>query len=59
MFTLFLIAIAAFWAAIGVLLARWLKQAGYNKPFAFKGRNLGAQDLAQDQSGMRGMMGGY
>lgn len=22
------------------MLARWLKQAGYNKPFAFKGKNI-------------------
>jgi hypothetical protein len=40
MFTLFIIAIAVFWAAIGVMIARWLKQAGYNKPFAFEGKNL-------------------
>jgi hypothetical protein len=40
MFTLFIIAIAVFWAGIGVMIARWLKQAGYNKPFTFKGKNL-------------------
>lgn len=37
-FTLFLIAVAAFWAFIGLKLAQWLKQSGHSKPF--KGRQV-------------------
>lgn len=37
-FTLFIILLAAFWAFIGVMLAKWLRQAGHAKPF--KGRNI-------------------
>jgi hypothetical protein len=35
-FSLLLVLIAAFWLVIGVMLAKWLKQAGHTKPF--KGR---------------------
>jgi hypothetical protein len=39
-FTLIVLALALFWATIGVMLARWLKQAGYAKPLKFKGKEL-------------------
>lgn len=35
-FSLLIILVAAFWLVIGVMLAKWLKQAGHTKPF--KGR---------------------
>ncbi|KAH5968401.1 hypothetical protein HBI87_050870 [Parastagonospora nodorum] len=40
MFIPLILLLAAFWAAIGVLLARWLKQAGYARPLKFTGRDL-------------------
>jgi hypothetical protein len=39
----FILLVAAAWAAVGVLLAKYLKQAGYNKPL--KGRHLDARDI--------------
>lgn len=38
LFTLFVIALAAFWAFIGLKLAQWLKQSGHSHPF--KGRQV-------------------
>lgn len=35
--------LAAAWAVVGILLARWLKQAGHNKPF--KSRHLEDREL--------------
>ena len=32
----FLLLVAAAWAAVGVLLARWLKQSGHARPFKRK-----------------------
>ena len=32
----FVLILAAAWAAVGILLARWLKQAGHAKPFKGK-----------------------
>ncbi|KAF2033532.1 hypothetical protein EK21DRAFT_58432 [Setomelanomma holmii] len=39
----FLLLVAAAWAVVGILLARYLKQAGYNKPI--KGRSLDASEI--------------
>jgi hypothetical protein len=36
-FILLILLLAIFWATIGIMLAKWLKQAGYTKPF--KGRD--------------------
>lgn len=38
-----LLLLAAAWALIGILLARWLKQAGHTKPF--KGREWTGREL--------------
>lgn len=38
-----IIVLALAWTAVGVLLARWLKQAGHNRPF--RGRDWQARDL--------------
>ena len=40
-----LLLLAAFWALIGLLLARYFKQAGYQRPFSFKGRDLQDRDI--------------
>lgn len=37
-FSLLIILLAAFWLVIGVMLAKWLRQAGHTKPF--KGRDI-------------------
>lgn len=38
LFTIFVVALAAFWAFIGLKLAQWLKQSGHSKPL--KGRQV-------------------
>lgn len=43
LFLPFLLVLAAAWAVVGILLARWLKQAGHNKPF--KGKEWSSRDL--------------
>ncbi|KAH9882952.1 hypothetical protein J1614_000318 [Plenodomus biglobosus] len=48
-FIIFVVILAMTWATIGVLLARWLKQAGHTKPF--KGRELSSHDLYGGGSG--------
>ncbi|KAH7371954.1 hypothetical protein BKA66DRAFT_468921 [Pyrenochaeta sp. MPI-SDFR-AT-0127] len=39
----FAIILAGVWAFVGILLARWLKQAGHTKPF--KGKDWSETDL--------------
>lgn len=39
----FLIIIAVAWTVVGILLAKWLKQAGHARPF--KGRELSGRDV--------------
>lgn len=39
----FVLILALVWAAVGVLLARWLKQSGHAKPF--KGKEWTSRDL--------------
>jgi hypothetical protein len=51
--------LAAAWAVIGVLLAKWLKQAGYTRPF--KGRQWRDSELYGDGVGfgrVKGVRGG-
>ncbi|CBX96967.1 predicted protein [Plenodomus lingam JN3] len=64
-FVPFVLVLALAWAAVGILLARWLKQAGYAKPL--KGRDLSSRDLygggagygrMGDQGGLRGQVHG-
>jgi glucokinase len=38
LFTLLLVFLAVFWAVIGLMIAKWLKQAGHTKPF--EGRDI-------------------
>jgi hypothetical protein len=39
----FLVIVALAWTAVGVLLAKWLKQAGHARPFS--GRELSGREL--------------
>ncbi|KAH8726057.1 hypothetical protein GQ44DRAFT_571347, partial [Phaeosphaeriaceae sp. PMI808] len=34
----FVLILALVWAVVGILIAKWLKQAGHTKPLKFKGR---------------------
>jgi hypothetical protein len=40
MFAIFAILLALFWLTIGVMLAKWLKQAGHTKPFSGRERDI-------------------
>jgi hypothetical protein len=42
-FIVFALLVAATWAVIGVLLAKWLKQSGHARPFT--GRAFSSQEL--------------
>jgi hypothetical protein len=42
-FTPFLVLLALAWAAVGILLAKWLKQAGHTRPFTR--RELNGREL--------------
>jgi hypothetical protein len=66
-FIAFVIFLALAWAAVGVLLAKWLKQAGHARPFNVKGRErdvygagvgygreVGLQGMGRDVSGFGG-----
>lgn len=63
LFTLFVVALAAFWAFIGLRLAQWLKQSGHSKPFKGRqvdiyggglgyGRDMGIQAQAREYRGL-------
>jgi hypothetical protein len=62
----FLIIVAIAWAVVGVLLAKWLKQAGHARPFKrreFSGRNVYGggvgfgSNIGSVRQGSRGAMG--
>jgi hypothetical protein len=40
MFAVFAILLAVFWCTIGIMLAKWLKQAGHTKPFSGRERDI-------------------
>jgi len=48
-FVIFALLIAAAWATVGILLAKWLKQSGHARPF--KGRNWDSRELYGGGSG--------
>lgn len=39
----FILLVAVAWAVVGILLAKWLKQAGHSRPI--KGRDLDDRDI--------------
>ncbi|KAF2826536.1 hypothetical protein CC86DRAFT_292472 [Ophiobolus disseminans] len=51
----FILLVAAAWAIVGLLLAKWLKQAGHNRPI--KTRHLEDRDIYGGGVGFGGHVG--